>query len=484
MPSSQDYAALEATTSIEEMTEIKFNQETLRSLKNDELPVLWLCDCDIADDAGNYHPGSSEELGWMGHFAKKSAHLGTFGMSGSDFLQNCSERSIRAFFEDLGKCSYNKLSLMVADLTGVADKMGPAMKKNSITVWEMEGCYMRAPEANYLFNAFQGMNNLEKLYFSYADGSDYYLDDGIMARGIPSLAACTAMKDLDLWSLDLGTNSCAALSAVLPRMASLRRLSLSGNLIDDNCVEDLVRGLSECKQLHKLDLENNMIGDDGLALMIEGLPSSVDELKLRWNAITLARQLSLSRFKILVLSDNPLSPGGPLVIAASLADAECLLEELDLRGANIGDEGAAILAESLRDNRKLFRLSIYASAGNITEAGWRNAFLPILCNTASANAVHGSNHTLQYLRSHLPQDIDMFLKLNSNQDKSRVAAEKILQAHRHLDITSLIDRNLELLPYVVMWFERFAAKSRHVLKLSLIFESVRATPMDVVLWTG
>lgn len=313
MPSSQEYDALATTMSFEEITDDKLNQNTLRSLKNDDLPGLWLCDsaticaCEDDDDAGNYHPGSSEELGWLGHFAKR-ARFGVFGLSGDDTFKNCSERSIHAFFEDLGECSYSKVSLMVADLTGVADKLGPAMKKNSITEWEMEGCYMRAPEANYLFNAFQGMNSLEKLYFSYADGSDYYLDDGIMARGIPSLAACTAMRDLDLWCLDLGINSCAALSAVFPRMTSLQRLSLEGNLIDDNCVEDLVGGLAECEQLRQLDLNDNMISDDGLALMIEGLPSSVDDLSLRWNTITLARKLSLSRFKILNLSSNPLSP--------------------------------------------------------------------------------------------------------------------------------------------------------------------------------
>ena len=87
----------------------------------------------------------------------------------------------------------------------------------------------------------------------------------------------------------------------------------------------------------------------------------------------------------------------------------------------------------------------------ITETGW-NVFLPILCNPASINATQGSNHTLQVLCSYsddVPQDVEMLLELNSDDDKSRIAATKILQTHRHLDMRPLFDRKLDLLPHVV-----------------------------------
>ena len=87
----------------------------------------------------------------------------------------------------------------------------------------------------------------------------------------------------------------------------------------------------------------------------------------------------------------------------------------------------------------------------ITETGW-NVFLPILCNPASINATQGSNHTLQVLCSYsddVPQDVDMLLELNSDDDKSRIAATKILQTRRHLDMRPLFDRKLDLLPHVV-----------------------------------
>mmetsp|Transcript_22905 Transcript_22905/g.52572 ORF Transcript_22905/g.52572 Transcript_22905/m.52572 type:complete len:98 (-) Transcript_22905:590-883(-) len=72
----------------------------------------------------------------------------------------------------------------------------------------------------------------------------------------------------------------------------------------------------------------------------------------------------------------------------------------------------------------------------------------------------------------------MMLHLNEGMDESRVAASKILRSHRHLDMRPLFGWELGLLPYVVAWLEHFA-KSRPDLKLSSIFEFVRAMPMKV-----
>ena len=71
------------------------------------------------------------------------------------------------------------------------------------------------------------------------------------------------------------------------------------------------------------------------------------------------------------------------------------------------------------------------------------------------------------------------LELNSDQDKSYVAATKILQTHRHLDMKPLFDRKLDLLPHVLAWIECFA-ESRLDLKLPSVFDFVRAMPMEVV----
>ena len=134
-------------------------------------------------------------------------------------------------------------------------------------------------------------------------------------------------------------------------MTALHRLDLSENSIDHECVEVLINGLVDCKHLWSLDLSRNWIGDSGLEMLVQGLPASVDALDLRRNEIVLARQLPLLRFKKILLEGNSLSSGGPRVLAESLANPECCLEELYLYSASIGDEDVAIVAESLRSNQ-------------------------------------------------------------------------------------------------------------------------------------
>ncbi|EJK45157.1 hypothetical protein THAOC_36244 [Thalassiosira oceanica] len=183
------------------------------------------------------------------------------------------------------------------------------------------------------------------------------------------------------------------------------------------------------------------------------------------------------RLRVLDLSACTFSPDGPQVIAASLANPECLLEEVYLYETNIGDKGATILAESLHINQRLLMMNV--AECNITKTGW-NEFLPILCDTTSISATHGSNHTLQCLGEYrVPANVQNILVLNKEQDKSRVAAKKILQTHRHLNMKPLFDWELYLMPHAVGWLERFA-EARPDLKMSTIFEFMRAMPMYVV----
>ena len=264
-------------------------------------------------------------------------------------------------------------------------------------------CTLGVPETTYLFDNFCAMGSLEELCVECEPGGEANMSDNDMAGCIPSLAACKDMRKLELSGLILSTKRCAALSAVVPRMAALVELCLGENRINDDCIRVLAHGLSNCKQLQSLNLFLNMISDDsldvlarglpasvdtlhlggneisddGLDVLIQGLPTSVDTLDLKVNEITLARNLLLLRFKRLDLSDNTLCPDGPRVIAASLANPECRLELLNLRSANIGDEGAAILAEGLRDNQRLIRMLLRDN--NITKEGW-NAFSSTLCD--------------------------------------------------------------------------------------------------------
>jgi len=105
-----DYDALVATTNVEDMTEDEDNRYILQLMMDDDGDFSGLCLCsesNAMDDYDEYHPKSSEELGWVGHFAKKSTHLEEFGLSGSDdeIFSNCSKQSVDRFIDDIGKCN-------------------------------------------------------------------------------------------------------------------------------------------------------------------------------------------------------------------------------------------------------------------------------------------------------------------------------------------------------------------------------------------
>ncbi|EJK57931.1 hypothetical protein THAOC_21985 [Thalassiosira oceanica] len=509
-----DQDALEATTNIEEITVNENNQDTLRSLKNDELSSL--CLCKFAYDLGDYVlGGSTGELGWLGHFVKKSTSLESFGIVGGAVFEDCSKQSVIRFLDDLRKCNHiKKMDFFgITNMAEIIYILSGAMKSN-ITHLFVNFWILGVPEATHLFNNFCAMRSLEELCVQCEHGGEANMSDYDMAGCIPSLAACKGMRKLELTGLHLSTKSCAALSAVVPRMAALMEMRLVGNRIDDDCLRLLAQGLSECKQFKSLDLcanmisdgcldvlarglpasmetlrlEGNAISDDGLDVLIQGLPASVDTLHLEGNEITLARHLLLLRFKKLGLCGGTLCPGGPRVIAASLANPECRLEELYLNSCGlvnsiIGDKGAATLAEGLRNNQRLTCMS-WRYNSNITAIGW-NAFSSILCDTSSISATYNSNHTIQSLGNSMngyydqtPQDIKMLLLLNCDLDKGRVAATKILQVHRHLDMRPFFGMEMGLLPHVVAWLDRFA-ESRLDLKLSSVFEFVRAMSLKV-----
>ena len=228
-----DYDALEASTSIEEITENEFYQDTLRSLKNDDLPALFLCTQGVAvegEGLGHITFDSSRELDWLGHFARKSTCLNEFGMYGMEIFDRCSGQSVDKFFENLGRCNHiEKMRFDDTDLAGFIYKLGPVMKNNNITQWTSDGCFLGVPEAKILFNTFRDTNSLEKLYITSDGLALDELDDDVMAGCIPSLAACSSMQKLQLFDLNMSTRSCAALGVIVPRMAALHELDLSQN---------------------------------------------------------------------------------------------------------------------------------------------------------------------------------------------------------------------------------------------------------------
>ena len=152
-----DYDALEATTSIEDITEDELNRDTLRSLRDDDGDTsrLRLCSEEYADEPGEYHPGhpgGSEELGWLGHYAKKSTHLEEFEIGpGDGIFRNCSEQSVIRFFQDIGRNDcIQSLIFTCTELFGVIYKLIPAMNENNITRFYLDSCYLGALGRGFL----------------------------------------------------------------------------------------------------------------------------------------------------------------------------------------------------------------------------------------------------------------------------------------------------------------------------------------------
>ena len=276
-----------------DITDDAHNQEIIRLLRDDdaEFVCLRICEEEFDEEAigdYDYFPRSDRELGWLGHFAKKSTHLRQLDFYYHDVFANCSEQSVNRFFEDLSKCNHIKeIKLIHADFEEIIYKLVPAMRNNSIAHLSLEECHMESPETKYLFDAFTGdMNRLEGLSIDNMNSMGcFVVDDGVMAGCIPSLSACTCIRKLNMSNLGLCTNSCSALSAVIPQMAALLELDLSQNSIDDDCIEFIARALAKCGYLQKLDLGFNRISDDGLDVLVHRLPRSVRDLSLNSNRI-------------------------------------------------------------------------------------------------------------------------------------------------------------------------------------------------------
>ena len=489
-----DYEALAETTSFDDMVDGDHSEENgnlLRLLKKnddgeEEVCDLMLCGEEHADIwcTFGYHP-TSKFLGWLGYFVKKSTHLSFFELIGQNIFSHCSKESVDAFFRDLGQCDFFKtMSFCHCDLTYVMYKLGPAMRNSNVAQLLLDGCDVDISEANHLFEVLREMNSLEEFSFESAEWEQeaYVLDDETLAGCIPSLKNHTRMQEMTLCDMKMSTGSCNALSAVLPQMAGIRSLHLGRNLIDCECTKALVRALEGCRRLERLELADNRIGDTELDALIRGLPSSVHTLGLSLNEIAFTRPLSPLRFHDLDLSGNPISLDGLRMVADSLADPGCGVGKLRFQDT-LTEDWAAIFAAGLRSNRSITHLALARDRNGQNHMGL-DVFSSMLCDTTSINATHSSNHTLQNVvieRSYstkLPHDGAAMLDLNSNQDKNIVAAKKILLSHRHLDMVPLFDEALGLLPLVIAWLERFAV-SRRDLKLSSIFQFVRAMPIEI-----
>ncbi|KAL7533133.1 hypothetical protein ACHAWF_004354, partial [Thalassiosira exigua] len=158
------------------------------------------------------------------------------------------------------------------------------------------------------------------------------------------------LKSLRMLGCALGNGGAQFVASTLSRCPNLESVALAACDIDDFILDEFVLGIRGMNRLRKLSVLQNQIGRAGCE--------------------------SLAK---LVRDPN--------------SNLECLRLVCD---RNIDDACAAILASSLRGNRKLKRLILRGENHSITESGW-DTFSAVLCDASSVEATYQSNHTLRDL---------------------------------------------------------------------------------------
>jgi hypothetical protein len=188
------------------------------------------------------------------------------------------------------------------------------------------------------------------------------------------------LEELDLASdhdAGFGAASTLALaSSVLPRLAGLKALVLTGNELGDaDAAAALAAALPHLAKLEKLEARRTCLGAAGAALLfaaLAGLPSSsLRELDVGGNefgsagAESLASALpSLRRLEKLEVGATHIGVAGASALFSALPSLP-LLEELDVRHAGFGGAGAATLSSAIP---RLPHLKVLRVKGNKFEA--------------------------------------------------------------------------------------------------------------------
>ncbi|KAL7545454.1 hypothetical protein ACHAWF_008798 [Thalassiosira exigua] len=305
---------------------------------------------------------------------------------------------------------------------------------------------------------------------------------------------CETYRLEDLWIVNINRygNVAAAVSSLLPRVDNeVYMLKLSCNQYNDHGVDALLSNLHN-DRLRKLDLSCNILITTemwhSLASLLENTCASLEELYLNKCSIDdamlniLVIALRNSRLCCLDLSSNGAVTARGWHCVASLFESDHLHTLLLDDNNIISDEEALHYSNSLRRNDKLVRLSL--SWSSITEIGW-SSFFNVLCNASSINSIFESNHMLGDLGL---CDDEIAIKLQQNlalnrlstrvidsdssneidsdendsvdsdngfsKDQSHVAIMKIINTHRHFDMSPFFEWDYKVLPVAMNWFKR------------------------------
>ena len=451
---------------LEDITSSEKNANILRALRDEpaiRYKIGLYTDEDRELDDYDFVIREGDDLGWLGYFIGKSKYLETLCI---DSLPGEGEQ-IDALTEGIARNTTITNLVSVTDFGGAGyQELGPFFRSNrNLSTLIFVLFDIERQQAQSIASVLSQMQHNSMKTFMFRN--NIILSEEGFEEICGALTSQPQLQILSLQGSNIGRNDCMALGNMLSswHAPSLQHLSLEDNSIDDRGLQALVTGMTNCNNLLLLTLSGN-------------------------RSITAAGLRSLST---LFQSGN------------------CSLIELCLERMNIGDEGAAALAEALVGNKSLKRLYFDVDIAGITGVGW-SAFSKLLCDTSSTNSTYLSNHTLQWIgaKNHrgTPEDVKKYLDFNKvsvvfDRNKQDVAILKILG--HNIDSLEFSTESqfrfqwkLKFLPFVVAWFERarsaitiLAASNEGIdlsvglrgletMKLSAVHKFVRGMPLLII----
>ena len=290
------------------------------------------------------------------------------------------------------------------------------------------------------------------------------------------------LEEVDLEGINLTDELMEILFNSLVKSSSLKVLLLFDNMVSMNGIRNMVPFLRNASTLSEINLSGNRnIKTEGFEVLINALDGGpieelilnrcniedisalehctlphLRELHLINNHIqSMGGKSALNKFtnlKQLHLEDNNIGREGCIVICNLLQNEDSRLEILDLDSNDVCDEGAEILAASLKHNNSL--TSLYLKGNNINEKGYL-AFLKLLNDVSSIESTCNSNHTLKIISlpdyDHYTQTVremrtHILSLLYKNRSSPNPGREKIIDTHLNSNKRMELSR-LQGVPY-------------------------------------
>ena len=414
MTERPDYETLAQDIKLEDITSCEHNANILRMIRDGDpnwTNSLYIMSEDDNEDMDDFLVAEGDDLGWLGYFVGKSEVMEKLYIC---YLPEGGDE-INRFFDGMSQNRSIKILNVINDI-GVDgwSRLGSFFENNpNLARFSVEEPVVVGQEGMQILASALGRMHHNSLKRLSMNGT------GISDEGFTMIATALRLhpqlESLALYDNNIGRDGCISLANTLsswPYSNNLESLNLGCNVIDDGGLQALVGGLMDCSRLKDLYLEGNPITADALTSLFPLLQSEGHSL-----------------------------------------------QKLDLCRIDFGDDGAIVLAESLRGNRSLKELLLSPSTSGISVVGW-SAFSKLLCDTSTINNTYLSHHTLTKIGDYgddnevIPKVIQRMLTTNRYQNRQGAAFYKILQSHPDLDMEPFFELKMQFLPSVMSWFDR------------------------------